>query len=181
MKRLVNFLVVIIALAVSTVSAQDSEWFRIEASQIGELLEDISFRDTSEGWITSSTGNYVKKSTDGGRSWQQVTLPITFRQFYGVLAEGDEVINSCPGVKAGISVGFENDWYGEEVGALVIKADDSLTDEEVIAHCRKSLQFSKSPKVVVFSDSLPVTSTGKYQRMKVKHLFEQWKGVQFGK
>jgi acyl-CoA synthetase (AMP-forming)/AMP-acid ligase II len=43
------------------------------------------------------------------------------------------------------------------------------------------LPFSKCPKVVVFSDSIPVTSTGKYQRMKVVHLFKEWKTVQFKK
>ena len=95
--------------------------------------------------------------------------------------EIDEVINTCPGVKTGIAVGFENDWYGEEVGALVQKADDSLLEEHVLEHCRHHLPFSKAPKVVIFSDDIPVTSTGKYQRNKVKHLFEQWKGEQFKK
>ncbi len=95
--------------------------------------------------------------------------------------EIDEVINTCPGVKTGIAVGFENDWYGEEVGALVRKADPALTEKDVIDHCLKHLPFSKAPKAVVFSDDIPVTSTGKYQRNKVKHLFEQWKSVQFRK
>lgn len=93
--------------------------------------------------------------------------------------EIDEVINSCPGVKAGIAVGFENDWYGEEVGALVQKNDPDLSEDEVIKFCRTKLPFGKSPKVVVFSDTIPVTSTGKYQRNKVKDLFAKWKGEQF--
>jgi acyl-coenzyme A synthetase/AMP-(fatty) acid ligase len=33
--------------------------------------------------------------------------------------------------------------------------------------------------VVVFGEQIPVTSTGKYQRMQVAHLFKQWKEVQF--
>ncbi len=92
--------------------------------------------------------------------------------------EVDEVLNSCQGVKAGIAVGFENDWYGEEVGALVIRADPSITEQQVLSHC-SSLPAPKRPKVVLFAEELPVTSTGKYQRGKVKHLFEQWKSVQF--
>jgi acyl-CoA synthetase (AMP-forming)/AMP-acid ligase II len=94
--------------------------------------------------------------------------------------EIDEVINRAPGVKAGISVGFENDWYGEEVGAYVqMEAGVQGREDEIIAYCRYHLPFSKCPKVVVFGNDIPVTSTGKYQRMKVAHLFTQWKGTQF--
>jgi long-chain acyl-CoA synthetase len=77
-------------------------------------------------------------------------------------------------------VGFENDWYGEEVGAYVVMKDGTEHDAEaILQHCRAHLPFSKCPKVVVFGDQIPVTSTGKYQRMKVAHLFKQWKDVQF--
>lgn len=95
--------------------------------------------------------------------------------------EIDEVINRAPGVKAGICVGFENNMYGEEVGALVIASDPTPDAAAIIAFCRANLPFHKSPKVVIFTDALPVTSTGKYQRNKVKHLFGEWKDSQFRK
>ena len=95
--------------------------------------------------------------------------------------EIDEVINRAPGVKAGICVGFENTMYGEEVGALVIRESDSVTEEEILEFCQTQLPFPKQPKIVLFTDKLPVTSTGKYQRNKVKHLFAEWKNVQFRK
>ncbi|MGD8427609.1 MAG: class I adenylate-forming enzyme family protein [Balneolaceae bacterium] len=96
--------------------------------------------------------------------------------------EIDEVINKAPGVKAGIAVGFENDWYGEEVGAYVkLEEGAEKNSEAIIDYCQEHLPFSKSPKVVVFGDHIPVTSTGKYQRRKVTHLFEEWKDVQFRK
>ncbi|MFM8437797.1 MAG: class I adenylate-forming enzyme family protein, partial [Candidatus Kapaibacterium sp.] len=94
--------------------------------------------------------------------------------------EIDEVINRAPGVRAGISVGFENDFYGEEVGALVV-SDGSCDAEAVKEFCLRHLPFSKAPKVVLFAEALPVTSTGKYQRNKVKHLFSEWKPAQFTK
>ena len=93
--------------------------------------------------------------------------------------EIDEVINRAPGVKAGICVGFENNMYGEEVGALVIRADESVTEEQVLRFCAEHLPASKRPKVVLFTDALPVTSTGKYQRNSVKHLFAAWKDAQW--
>ncbi len=102
--------------------------------------------------------------------------------------EIDEVLSGIEGVKAGIAVAFDNDWYGEEVGALIIpekyplekEAEESLK-EVVMAGCKSKLPFHKTPKVVMVSDTIPVTSTGKYQRNKVKHLFTEYKTVQFKK
>jgi long-chain acyl-CoA synthetase len=94
--------------------------------------------------------------------------------------EIDAVLMNMPGVKAGLAIGFENDWYGEEIGAYVQPmAGVEVTEEDVIAHCRRHFSYQKCPKVVVFGDDVPVTSTGKYQRNKLKPLFAEWKGVQF--
>jgi long-chain acyl-CoA synthetase len=94
--------------------------------------------------------------------------------------EIDEVINKVPGVESAIAVGFENDWYGEEVGAYVkLKPGVDLSPEEIIHFCRRHLPFAKCPKVVVFGKDIPVTSTGKFQRRKVLHLFNQGKREKF--
>ena len=96
--------------------------------------------------------------------------------------EIDEVLAKCPKVKAAIAVGFENDFYGEEIGAYVQPIEGAtLTEEEVLAHCHALLPFSKAPKVVIFGNEIPVTSTGKYQRNKCKPLFLKWKAIQFRK
>ncbi len=96
--------------------------------------------------------------------------------------EIDEVINKAPGVKAGIAVGFENEWYGEEVGAYVQLEEGAAEDEEaILEYCRRHLPYSKAPKAVVFGEQIPVTSTGKYQRRKVTHHFEEWRDTQFRK
>ena len=96
--------------------------------------------------------------------------------------ELDEVISSIPGVRRGIAVGFDSSWYGEEVGAYV-EPDPAhqppITSESVIEHCRKVLPFHKCPKVVILGADIPVTSTGKYQRNKLKPLFAAWRDVQF--
>ncbi len=94
--------------------------------------------------------------------------------------EIDEVLMSLPGIDVGIAVGFENDWYGEEVGAFVKpKAGVILSEEKVLNACRRHLPFTKSPKVVIFGGEVPVTSTGKYQRSKCRDLFAEWKTRQF--
>ena len=93
--------------------------------------------------------------------------------------EIDEAISRIPGVKAGMAVGFENNAYGEEIGAYIQpEANTDLTEEQVLS-ALKHLPFTKRPKVVVFGQDFPVTATGKYQRNKLKPLFIEWKDTQF--
>lgn len=94
--------------------------------------------------------------------------------------EIDEVLNSIPGVRRGIAVGFENDAYGEEVGAYVeLEPGAALTEKDVIAACRRTLSFAKTPKVVQFGRDIPFTSTGKIQRIRLKPLYAEYKSTQF--
>ncbi|GAB4556381.1 MAG: acyl--CoA ligase [Anaerolineae bacterium] len=92
----------------------------------------------------------------------------------------EEVLLSIPGVKVGLAIAFENDYYGEEVGAFVVLEDRAkLTGEQIIAACRARLSFEKSPKVIIIGTDVPVTTTGKYQRLKLKEHFAPWKSTQF--
>ena len=135
------------------------------------------------GWFRSGDEGFIKKD-EKGNPYYFITGRLKELIIRGGInlapLEIDEVINKAPGVKAGIAVGFENDWYGEEVGAYVELKEGAEQNEAVILdYCREHLPFLKSPKVVVFGEELPVTSTGKYQRLKVAHLFEEWSNVQF--
>ena len=139
----------------------------------------------THGWFKSGDEGFYKNDADGN-AFFFITGRIKELIIRGGInfapLEIDEVINQAPGVKSGIAVGFENDWYGEEVGAYVQLKDGAPENaEEVLAFCQKQLPHSKAPKVVVFGKEIPVTSTGKYQRRKVAHLFEEWKEVQFKK
>jgi acyl-CoA synthetase (AMP-forming)/AMP-acid ligase II len=92
----------------------------------------------------------------------------------------EEILLEIPGVKVGLAIAFPNDYYGEEVGAYVVPEDGAKLDAEaILAHCRERMTFEKAPKVVVFGDAVPVTSTGKYQRLRLVTLFEDWAQTQF--
>lgn len=65
--------------------------------------------------------------------------------------------------------------WGERVQAVVIlKEGQSVTEEELIAHCKKRLAGYKCPKSIEFWDELPKTPIGKIQRKEVKKVY--WKG-----
>jgi long-chain acyl-CoA synthetase len=134
------------------------------------------------GWFRSGDEGFRVLGSDG-RHYYFITGRLKELIIRGGVnlapLEIDEVISRAPGVKAGICVGFEHIMYGEEVGALVIPTGPDVREDDVLAYCREHLPFHKAPKVVVFTDALPVTSTGKYQRNSVKHIFAPWKDTQF--
>ncbi len=94
----------------------------------------------------------------------------------------EEVLLEIPGVKVGLAVAFRNDYYGEEVGAYVVPDEGAAPDADaILRHCRQRLTFEKAPKVVVFGTEIPVTTTGKYQRLRLQELFTEWEHAQFRK
>ena len=136
------------------------------------------------GWFRSGDEGFYKLDKQG-RKFFFITgrlkeLIIRGGVNYSPL-EIDEVINNIDGVKVGMAVGFENNMYGEEVGAYVVSDKDSnITEADILKACEE-LPFGKRPKVVIIGRDLPVTSTGKYQRNKLKPLFTKWKDTQFKK
>jgi len=147
--------------------------------------DEANEKTFSYGWFRSGDEGFYQID-EQGRKFFFITGRIKELIIRGGVnispLEIDEVLARCPKVKAAIAVGFENDFYGEEVGAYVQPMEGAtLSAEEVIAYCRELLPFAKAPKAVIFGNDIPVTSTGKYQRNKCKPLFREWKAMQFRK
>lgn len=150
--------------------------------------DEVNLETFKHGWFRSGDEGFFKFDSNG-RKYFFITGRIKELIIRGGVnispLEIDEVISGINCVKAGIAVGFENDWYGDEIGALVILKNEFLNFDKdelkrhIIKECRKKLPFVKSPKVIEFTDIIPVTSTGKYQRNKAKHLFKDYKKIQF--
>ncbi|MET1254296.1 long-chain-fatty-acid--CoA ligase FadD [Aliikangiella maris] len=66
------------------------------------------------------------------------------------------------------AVGIPSESSGEVVKIFVVKKDQSLTEEELIAHCRQNLTGYKVPKVVEFRDELPKSNVGKILRRELR-------------
>ena len=65
-------------------------------------------------------------------------------------------------------IGVPHEVSGEVVKLFVVKKDDSLTDKEIIAHCKEHLTGYKVPKMVEFRDDLPKSNVGKILRRLLK-------------
>src|SRR5699024_8162510 len=145
--------------------------------------KEANERAFKHGWFRSGDeGFYI--NDEEGRPYFFITGRLKEMIIRGGVnlapLEIDEVISKAPGVRAGIAVGFENVWHGEEVGAYVqLKGGWEGDTNAIIEYCRTWLPFSKTPKVVIFGEYFPVTSTGKYQRHKVAPLFAKWRETQF--
>jgi acyl-CoA synthetase (AMP-forming)/AMP-acid ligase II len=136
----------------------------------------------AHGWFRSGDEGFLERGEDG-REYFFITGRIKELIARGGVKfsplEIDEVLNRVPGVRRGVAVGFENDAYGEEVGAVIeVEEGAKVTEEEVVRACA-ALPFMKRPKVVRFSRDLPFTSTGKIQRGKLRPLFAEFRSTQF--
>ncbi len=66
------------------------------------------------------------------------------------------------------AVGVPHEVSGELVKIFVVRKDESLTERELISHCRKHLTGYKVPKLVEFRDELPKSTVGKILRRELR-------------
>ncbi|GAB4253037.1 MAG: long-chain-fatty-acid--CoA ligase FadD [Ekhidna sp.] len=66
------------------------------------------------------------------------------------------------------AIGVPDEKSTEAVKVYIVKADQSLTEEEVRAHCEEHLTGYKRPKHIAFIDELPKSNVGKILRRILK-------------
>ncbi|MEQ3514701.1 long-chain-fatty-acid--CoA ligase FadD [Pseudoalteromonas sp. BZB3] len=82
--------------------------------------------------------------------------------------EIEEIVAMHDGVLEVAAIGVPHEVSGEQVKVFVVKKDPSLTEKDIINHCRDNLTNYKVPKLVEFRDELPKTNVGKILRRALK-------------
>ncbi len=82
--------------------------------------------------------------------------------------EIEDVIASHPGVFEVAVIGMPDRYSGEAVKVFVVRKDPALTEDPLIAFCRRSLTGYKVPHKVEFRDALPKTNVGKILRRALR-------------
>lgn len=82
--------------------------------------------------------------------------------------EIEEVVVSHPKILEAAAVGVFDEIKGENIKLFVVKKDQSLTESEIIEHCKKSLTAYKIPKIIEFKKELPKSNVGKILRKELK-------------
>jgi len=123
---------------------------------------------TADGWFRSGDMGFM----DGRGS-----IKITDRKKDMILVSGfnvypnevEDVVMLHPGVLETAAIGAPDEKSGEVVKIVVVRKDPSLTEQELLAHCRKHLTGYKVPKVVEFrTEPLPKTNIGKILRRELR-------------
>jgi len=120
-----------------------------------------------DGWLY--TGDVAVMDSNG-------TFRIVDRKKDMILVSGfnvypneiEDAISRHDKVLEAAVIGVADTRSGEAVQAYVVKRDESLTEAELLAHCRTLLTGYKQPAKVVFRDELPKTPVGKILRRELR-------------
>jgi acyl-CoA synthetase (AMP-forming)/AMP-acid ligase II len=132
-----------------------------------------SGRALREGWFHTGDGGFF----DGP------SLVISDRKKDVIITGGENVssieVEDClyqhPAVDEVAVIGVPDETWGETIKALVVVRDgETVTEGELIVHCRDRLAHFKAPTSVEFPESLVRTASGKLQKYKLRQPF--WEG-----
>ena len=165
----------------------DDDGNDVELGEVGEIIVRsksimIEFwnkpddtRDTIvDGWL--HTG-------DMGRCDEKGYIYIVDRKRDMIISGGEnvypreveEVLYNHPAIQEVAVIGIPDPYWVEKVHAVVaLKKGASVTTEELIAFCKKSIASYKAPKSVEFVDSLPKNPAGKILKRELREKY--WAG-----
>ena len=122
---------------------------------------------TADGWL---------KTGDIARVDEQGYFQIVDRKKDMILVSGfnvypneiEDVIAKLEGVLEVAAIGVADEKSGEAVKVFVVKSDENLSAEQVMAYCKENLAGYKRPKFVEFRKELPKSNVGKILRKELR-------------
>jgi long-chain acyl-CoA synthetase len=123
---------------------------------------------TADGWFRTGDMGFMNelgqfKITDRKKD---MIIVSGFKVFPN---EVEDVVMMNPKVMEVAAIGVPDEKSGEAVKIVVVKKDESLTDRELLEHCRQHLTNYKVPRVVEFrTEPLPKTPIGKILRRELR-------------
>ena len=123
---------------------------------------------TADGWLRSGDMGVMDE-----RGWFRITDRkkdmIVVSGFKVFPNEVEDVVALHPGVLEVAAIGEPDERSGEVVKIVVLRRDETLTEEALLAHCRQHLTGYKVPKRVEFrSEPLPKSAIGKILRRELR-------------
>lgn len=92
--------------------------------------------------------------------------------------EIEEFLYHHPKIKDVQVIGVPSRQYGEEVMAwIVLKEGETLTEDEVKEHVKTHMARHKVPRYIKFTNSFPMTASGKIQKYKMREISAAELGV----
>ncbi|WP_048749096.1 long-chain-fatty-acid--CoA ligase [Paenibacillus sp. P22] len=158
----------------------DSEGREVPRGEVGELIAqgpnimqgylgmpEATAATLRDGWLY--TGDMARMDEEGyifivDRKKDMINVG----GFNVYPREVEEVIYQHPAVFEAAVVGVPDEVFGERVKAFVVRSDESLSVEDLLAFCQSRLVKYKIPTIVEFLAELPKNSSGKTLRRALR-------------
>ncbi len=122
----------------------------------------------ADGWF--HTGDIARRNNDGSYVFVDRKKNVIRRSGENIAAvEVEGVLNKHPNISAAAVTATPDPIRGDEVFACIV-LNDKTNAEAIVVWCLEQLAYYKAPGYVHFVDHLPLTSTNKVQRGKMKEL-----------
>ncbi len=127
------------------------------------------------GW--HHTGDVAKRDADGFFYIVDRKKDMIVSGGFNVFsAEVEATVMELAEVSECAVVGTPHEKWGEAVTAIVVlKPGATVSDEQIIAHCKARIGSVKAPKSVHFRGEIPRTGAGKFDKKTIRAEF--WKGT----
>jgi long-chain acyl-CoA synthetase len=120
-----------------------------------------------EGWL--ATGDIASMDENGFFKIVDRKKDMIIVSGFNVFPnEIEDVVMMHDGVLEAAAIGVANEVTGEAVKIFVVLKDKTVTDKDLIKHCRENLTSYKIPKNIEFRDDLPKTNVGKILRRELR-------------
>lgn len=135
---------------------------------------DAAFHDrlTDDGWFHTGDLGWFD---DDGFLWLdgRVSDMINRGGLKVFPGQVEDVLVASPGVRDAAVVGIADERLGEVPWAFVVRTDEALTDNELLAWCRERLTPYRVPVRVLFVDELPRNEVGKVVKRELAALADR--------
>ncbi len=127
---------------------------------------------TEDGWFKSGDAGYL---IDGYLFIHDRVKDMIISGGENIYpAEIENVLMAHPAITDAAVIGVPSERWGETVKAVISRSSDSLTEEDVISHCRKNLAHYKCPTSVDWMETIPRNPSGKILKTELRKPY--WEG-----
>ncbi|GAF61553.1 LOW QUALITY PROTEIN: long-chain-fatty-acid-CoA ligase [Psychrobacter sp. JCM 18903] len=144
-----------------------------------QVMKGYWKRDDATAEVMTSDGYF--RTVDIGVMDEEGYFKIVDRKKNMILVSGfnvypnevEDVMSGHPKILECGVIGIEDEKSGEVPKIYVVRSDDSLTKEEVLAYSKENLTGYKRPRYVEFIDELPKSNVGKILHKDLRVLEEK--------
>ncbi|MBT2679495.1 long-chain fatty acid--CoA ligase [Bacillus sp. ISL-35] len=159
----------------------NDEGSEVPTGEVGELLvsgdnvtpgyyqnKEETNRVIKGGWL--HTGDMARVDEDGYLFIVDRKKDLVIRGGFNIYPRDiEELLNAHESVSEAAVVGVPDERMGEEIVACVVKKPEANpSEEELIQYCQDHLARNKTPKRIIFMESLPRNGVGKILKIRLR-------------